>query len=207
MSSTNFANGVTLTDEDWFNDLNRLHYVVFGDPTNLASAHAAFYSATVGSAATFANLQALAFSVSAGSANAMAIKDASISSVSGLAVATQALMEAASSTGTIVPPGRAHFHPGVAKVVARFDGTATSVTASFGYGVASIADGGTGIYTVSYSTAFSANAAYAPIPTSTADHTRLQSVSAGSATILCTGSAGTAEDAAMVAFVAFGDLA
>jgi hypothetical protein len=44
MASTDFANGVTVTDEDWFDDVNRLHYVIFGDPTNLASAQAAMFS-------------------------------------------------------------------------------------------------------------------------------------------------------------------
>lgn len=36
MSSTVFVNGVTLTDEDWFNDVNRLHYTILGDPATLA---------------------------------------------------------------------------------------------------------------------------------------------------------------------------
>lgn len=36
MSSTIFVNGVTLTDDDWFNDLNRLHYTILGDPATLA---------------------------------------------------------------------------------------------------------------------------------------------------------------------------
>lgn len=40
MSSTTFTNGVTLTDEDWFNDLNRLHYTIFSDPADLAAAFA-----------------------------------------------------------------------------------------------------------------------------------------------------------------------
>ena len=37
MSDTTFTNGVTLTDEDWFNDVNRLHYTLLGDPTTTAS--------------------------------------------------------------------------------------------------------------------------------------------------------------------------
>lgn len=54
MSDTTFTNGVTLTDADWFNDLNRLHYTIFGDP---ATARAAFDSllgrgSSVASAAT-----------------------------------------------------------------------------------------------------------------------------------------------------------
>jgi hypothetical protein len=208
MSSTSFANGVTLTDEDWFNDVNRLHYEIFDDPASIGPAHTAFFSVTVGSAVTFANLQALSFSVSAGSANALAIKDASLSSVAGLAVATQAIMEAASSTTNISPPGRLHFHPGVVKAWVRFDGTATSVTSAAGYGISSITDVATGIYTVNYTTAFSVDAGYAPIVSSDRDgSTFLRSVSAGSATILCTGSLGTAEDAAVVSFIALGDFA
>jgi hypothetical protein len=38
MSSTKFTNGVTLTDDDWFNDVNRLHYTIFNDPADLAAA-------------------------------------------------------------------------------------------------------------------------------------------------------------------------
>lgn len=34
MSDTTFTNGVTLTDADWFNDVNRLHYTIFSDPSN-----------------------------------------------------------------------------------------------------------------------------------------------------------------------------
>lgn len=37
MADTTFTNGVTLTDADWFNDLNRLHYTIFADPANLAA--------------------------------------------------------------------------------------------------------------------------------------------------------------------------
>ena len=32
MSSTTFVNGVTLTDEDWFNDVDRVVYDILGDP-------------------------------------------------------------------------------------------------------------------------------------------------------------------------------
>lgn len=41
MSSTTFVNGVTLTDSDWFQDVDRLHYTIFGDP---ASGAAGFYN-------------------------------------------------------------------------------------------------------------------------------------------------------------------
>ena len=38
MADTTFTNGVTLTDADWFNDVNRLHYTIFGDPTDKSAA-------------------------------------------------------------------------------------------------------------------------------------------------------------------------
>lgn len=38
MSDTIFVNAVTLTDADWFNDVNRLHYTIFGDPATAAVA-------------------------------------------------------------------------------------------------------------------------------------------------------------------------
>lgn len=37
MADTTFVNGTTLSDADWFNDVNRLHYTIFGDPANLAA--------------------------------------------------------------------------------------------------------------------------------------------------------------------------
>ena len=206
MTTTTFVNGVTLTDDDWFNDVNRLHYTLFNDPTTTASVASAI-------APSITSLGAMQFTSTmsvSGAAAFAAIQVggvASLTSVAGAAVATQAIMEAASSTSTIASPGRLHFHPGVAKAWARFDGSATSVTAAASYGLTSITDGGTGVYTVNFSTAFSSNSNYAIIPSSTADITKLRSQSAGSATILCTGHAGTAEDSAAVQFVAFGDFA
>lgn len=37
MATTTFSNGVTLTDADWFNDLDRLHYDILNDPADLAA--------------------------------------------------------------------------------------------------------------------------------------------------------------------------
>jgi hypothetical protein len=127
MASTTFTNGVTLTDEDWFNDVNRLHYTIFGDPANIAAAQATFFAG--------ANMSA--------------------SAVGGGVVATQTLMESASSVVTVVTPGRVHFHPGVAKVWVKFDGSATSVTASVAYNVSSITDDGSGNYTVNFASSLS----------------------------------------------------
>ena len=37
MTSTTFTNGSTLTDDDYFNDLDRLHYDILGDPANITA--------------------------------------------------------------------------------------------------------------------------------------------------------------------------
>lgn len=72
------------------------------------------------------------------------------------AVATQAEMEAASSTTAVVTPGRAKYHPGMAKAWVTFDGTSGSIGAgSAAYNVSSITDNGLGDYTVNFTTAFS----------------------------------------------------
>lgn len=78
--------------------------------------------------------------------------------------ATQAEMEAASSTSVMATPGRTQYHPGVAKVVVNFDGTASSpITPGFNYGVSgTVTKNGTGDYTVNFSTNFSATT-YVPI--------------------------------------------
>lgn len=68
--------------------------------------------------------------------------------------ASQAEMEAATNTTNPVTPGRAQYHPGVAKGWVAFNGTGTvAITAS--YNVTSITDGGVGIYAVNWTTAFS----------------------------------------------------
>src|SRR3990167_2441451 len=121
MTTTTFVNGVTLTDEDWFNDVDFLVYDIFGDSTTTASAAARI-------APSITSLGAMQFTSTmsvSGGASFAAIQVggvASLTSVAGAAVATQAIMEAASSTGTIASPGRLHFHPGVSKCWVRFDG-------------------------------------------------------------------------------------
>lgn len=56
-------------------------------------------------------------------------------------VASQAEMEAATATDKYVSPGRAHYHPGVAKFWVYFTGNSTTILAS--YNVTSITDGTT----------------------------------------------------------------
>lgn len=198
MADTTFTNGVTLTDEDWFNDVNDFYYGVFRDAGTLVSAQSAFYSATVAAAAMFTNVTQLnvagTLSVSAG--------------VAGAAVATQANMESAISSGSvalIVTPGRLQYHPGVAKAFVRFDGSATSVTAAAGaYNISSITDKGTGNYNIIFTTAFSANS-FAPMVSGNLYNMKLTSISSASVEVTCVDLSGTAADATIVTLIAFGD--
>lgn len=67
-------------------------------------------------------------------------------------VATQANQETATSTTTFVSPGRQQYHPSAAKAWIKCD-SAGAISVS--YNVASIADTGVGIVTVTLTTAFS----------------------------------------------------
>ena len=59
MASTTFTNNVTLTDADWFNDLNRLHYTILGDPADAAAARTALSAAGTGANADITSMTAL----------------------------------------------------------------------------------------------------------------------------------------------------
>ena len=95
MSDTIFTNTVTLTDADWFNDVNRLHYTIFGDPANVSTA--------------FSALKQPATSTSSGV----------------LTLATQAQMEATSTGVFAVSPAFQQYHPGHPKAIARWSSTTT----------------------------------------------------------------------------------
>lgn len=70
--------------------------------------------------------------------------------------ATQAQMESASSTVVSVTPGRQHYHPGMPKAWAVWDGTTTGTHAvTSGYNITNVTRNGTGDYTVTFDTAFS----------------------------------------------------
>ena len=221
MSDTTFQNGVTLTDDDWFNDINDFYYTTFGEAGSLASAQAAFYSATVAAAASFTNVNVTGtLSVSAASvfgsvsagysviANLQVPGTLSISAgVAGAGVATQANMESAASTGSavlIVTPGRLQYHPGVSKAWVRFDGSATSVTAAAAYNVTAITDNGNGNYTISWVTPFSSSN-YAVDVSSSLNNSRLVSISSTNAQVTLLDLSGTAADASIVSVIAFGD--
>lgn len=73
--------------------------------------------------------------------------------------ATQSEMEALVSSTAMATPSNVNWHPGAAKAWVRFDGTGTpSISAN--YNISSITDGGTGTYSVNFSTAFSGATTY-----------------------------------------------
>jgi hypothetical protein len=75
--------------------------------------------------------------------------------VAGAAVATQANQETATSVGTIVTPGRQHYHPSAAKAWAQFNTVPATPTLDAAYNIASLTDSGTGLTVVNFTTAFS----------------------------------------------------
>jgi hypothetical protein len=81
--------------------------------------------------------------------------------IAGDVVATQANQETATSTTTVVSPGRQHFHPSAAKCWLKCD-HAGAVQAS--YNITSITDTGAGVVTVTIATDFS-SADYAIVVT------------------------------------------
>ena len=53
MADTTFTNGVTLTDADWFNDVNRLHYTILADPSDAAGVNNALPIAQLSKSADY----------------------------------------------------------------------------------------------------------------------------------------------------------
>jgi hypothetical protein len=82
-------------------------------------------------------------------ASIVATTSISAASVTGDMVATQANQETATSTTTVVTPGRQHFHPSASKCWLKCD-NAGNVNAS--YNITSITDTGTGVVTVTIAT-------------------------------------------------------
>lgn len=122
----------------------------------------------------------------------------------GLSAASQAQMEAATSNSVAATPGTTQYHPGVAKVWVKFDGTGTiSITAS--HNVASLTDRGTGAYTVNLTTNFS-SANYSYVAGSGWNEVSLGSAQAvGSFRIDIFNSSGVAQDSSTVFAAAWGD--
>lgn len=75
-----------------------------------------------------------------------------------LETATQAEMETGTATDKIVTPGQQHFHPSAAKAWVKWNGTNSTIDAS--YNMTSITDNGTGDFTLNWATDF-ASADYA----------------------------------------------
>ena len=88
------------------------------------------------------------------------ITTANIASISGAVVATQANQEAATSTATLVTPGRQQYHPSAVKAWVRFAFTGGVPTIGGSYNVTSLADSATGQTLVTLTTAFSAAGTY-----------------------------------------------
>lgn len=130
------------------------------------------------------------------------------------AAATQAQQEAASSTTVFVTPGRQQYHPSACKAEVNFNGSGT-VAIRRAYNVSSIADNGTGDYTVNFTTAF-ASADYSWAISAgrgaagsglrlIAQAPRAADPTTGAFRFLITDAAGTAQDAEFVAAIFFGD--
>jgi len=74
--------------------------------------------------------------------------------------AAQSDQETATSTTTVVTPGRQHYHPSAAKAWVRFV-TTTSTSNQGSYNISSLTDNGTGDTTINFTTSFSATNNYA----------------------------------------------
>ena len=131
--------------------------------------------------------------------------DISAASVSGTAVATQADQETATSTTTIVTPGRQQFHPSAAKVWGQAGVTGNLIV---GYNVTSITDVGTGIATVVVGTDFSTdNVPISDVVSALGTvFSKLNATPAiGSFSITASSATGTPTDPDRFLFCAFGD--
>jgi hypothetical protein len=125
--------------------------------------------------------------------------------VTGTAVATQAQQETGTATNVLVTPGRQQYHPSAAKVWAKGD-FAGAVTV--GYNTASVTDGGVGVFTVVFTTAFSsADYAYSVSTRSNSDiwGQGYNAPAAGSCNCATVRGDRTLQDATTWQFIAFGD--
>ena len=80
---------------------------------------------------------------------------ASATSLSGAVIATQNDLETATSTTTVVSPGRQQLHPSAAKAWALITYSAGVPSVTAGYNIASVTDNGVGNLTVHFTTPFS----------------------------------------------------
>jgi hypothetical protein len=73
--------------------------------------------------------------------------------------AAQSAVESETNEDTYVPPDLLKYHPGIPKVLIKFDGTAATGSADltgvdYSYGVASLVDNGVGDYTINFTDNF-----------------------------------------------------
>lgn len=143
MSDTVFTNNVTLTDADWFNDVNRLHYTIFADPSSLGAAQLVFLASpgTIGGTL-------------AGAGN---FKDLSASAIAGAIIATQAQMEAGTAANKVVTPAVQHQHKSAAKAWGKVTFSGGTPTLQDGYN-ATVNDTASGVTTISLSASMSSSA-------------------------------------------------
>lgn len=193
MSDTIFTNNVTLTDADWFNDVNRLHYTIFSDASSLGAAQLIFLASpgTIGG-------------TTPGAGN---FKDLSASAIAGAVVATQAQMEAGTATNKVVTPGNQHQHKSAAKAWGKVTFAAGTPTLQEGYNAA-ISDSGQGITTISLSASMSSSA-YCAIATVLVNGAQLNFIATdayapGSFRVRGYDTSASATDCAF-AFLVFGD--
>ncbi len=126
--------------------------------------------------------------------------------------ATQSVQESGTSTITVVTPGVQRYHPSACKAWIDMNGTGT-IANNASYGVSSITDNGTGLYTITFSPAFS-TAFYAAVATGgdtgTVNSTYIDQV-AGKVAGSCrfqtvTTTTGVAVDPNVVCMAFFGDI-
>lgn len=132
------------------------------------------------------------------------------SSGSGFTASTQAEMETATSITTGVTPGRQQYHPSSAKVWGSFNGSGTPAILA-GYNFSSITDGGAGVWTVNFTTAFS-SANYAVIAMQIyingiyyGNFMTHSTKTTGGVVLYCTSGGNTGQDATDINFACFGD--
>jgi len=128
-----------------------------------------------------------------------------------LPAATQADQEAGASNVVSVTPGRQQFHPSAAKAWVKFTGSAVNgaQTINDNYNVSGVSRTGAGLYTVSFTTAFS-SANYSAALSGTAGVVLITQIgngsqAAGSIGLVFSNTAAAQIDPVTGMFIAFGD--
>lgn len=131
--------------------------------------------------------------------------------------AGQADMEAGTSVSGFVTPLNTVFHPGVAKSWVNFTANAAGVSGTIAvlssFGVGSITDAGVGLFTINWSSGFTASGSSAVVGICSNDSVSSRYVQIAGATLLAAnsplstvvGATGAAVDPTTVCVVAFGD--